>query len=485
MKMVKALILGASLALPATLSANEPVTLDSLLEQIKKGSIEDQAQHKARLAEFRQSRAEQQEKLTSLQQEKNQLDNISKEYEAQYEQNSQQLDEFNEALSLKLGSMKELFGVLQQTANESRSQFNASITQVQHPERDVFLEAFSEKMGKATRLPDLQDIEQLWFELQQEMTESGKVVRFQAQVTDTSGETQLTDVTRVGLFNVVSSDKYLQYIAETGRLVELPRQPQSRYLNAIADLNTLSDSTGNSPDNSPDNTTPVTFSVDPTRGQLLSMLVNVPDLRERIEQGGIVGYVILALGLLALLVTLERLFTLGLTGNSIRRQIKQPGTTGNNPLGRILACYEENRSADPETLELKIGEALMKEVPAIQKRLTVLKVIAVISPLLGLLGTVTGMIVTFQALTLFGTGDPRLMAGGISQALVTTVLGLAVAIPTMLLHSLVSSKAKVLSQILEEQAVGIIAEQAGKVQTVAAPKVQSRQAVTQPAEALA
>ena len=154
-------------------------------------------------------------------------------------------------------------------------------------------------------------------------------------------------------------------------------------------------------------------------------------------------------------------------------------------MGRILACYEENRSTDPETLELKIGEALMKEVPAIQKRLTILKVIAVISPLLGLLGTVTGMIVTFQALTLFGTGDPRLMAGGISQALVTTVLGLAVAIPTMLLHSLVSSKAKVLSQILEEQAVGIIAEQAGKVQIVAEPKVQSNQAVTQPAEALA
>ena len=304
MKMLKALILGASMALPATLSANEPVTLDSLLEQIKKGSIEDQTQHKARLAEFRQNRAEQQQKLNSLQQEKNQLDNISKEYEAQYEQNSQQLDELNKALSLKLGSMKELFGVLQQTANESRSQFNASITQIQHPERDVFLEAFSEKMGKATRLPDLQDIEQLWFDLQQEMTESGKVVRFQAQVTDTSGETQLTDVTRVGLFNVVSSDKYLQYIAETGRLVELPRQPQSRYLNAIADLNALG--------NSPDNTTPVTFSVDPTRGQLLSMLVNVPDLRERIEQGGIVGYVILALGLLALLVTLERLFTLGL-----------------------------------------------------------------------------------------------------------------------------------------------------------------------------
>ncbi|MGI9278626.1 MAG: MotA/TolQ/ExbB proton channel family protein [Endozoicomonas sp.] len=470
MKMIKALLLSAAL-IPLALSANESVTLDSLLEQIKKGSIEDQALHKTRLTEFRKTRTEQQQKLNGLQQEKTSLDGISKDYEQQYEQNSQKLDELNEALSLKLGTMKELFGVLQQTANESRSQFNGSITQVQYPERDVFLEAFSENMGKATRLPDLQDIERLWFELQQEMTESGKVVRFQAQVTNTSGETQLAEVTRIGLFNVVSSDKYLQYIAETGRLVELPRQPQGRYLDSVVELNNT------------DNTTPVTFALDPTRGQLLSMLVNVPGLQERIEQGGIVGYVILALGLLALFVTLERLITLGLTGSSIRKQIKNPGTNGNNPLGRILACYEKNHSADPETLELKIGEALMKEVPAIQKRLTILKVIAVISPLLGLLGTVTGMIVTFQALTLFGTGDPRLMAGGISQALVTTVLGLTVAIPTMLLHSLVSSKAKVLSQILEEQAVGIIAEQAGKVQTTVESSVVSRPKA--PAEAIA
>ncbi|WP_051786058.1 MotA/TolQ/ExbB proton channel family protein [Endozoicomonas numazuensis] len=474
MRFIKAILLSA-VFIPSVLSANEPVTLDALLEQIKKGSIEDQALHKTRLADFRKTRAEQQQKLNSLQQEKTRLDQVSQDYEQQYEQNSQALDELNEALSLKLGTMKELFGVLQQTANESRSQFNGSITQVQYPERDLFLEAFSENMGKATRLPDLQDIERLWFELQQEMTESGKVVRFQAQVTNTSGEIEQTDVTRVGLFNVVSHDKYLQYIAETGRLIELPRQPQGRYLDSVAKLNSFSNNT--------DNTTPITFSLDPTRGQLLSMLVNVPGLQERIEQGGIVGYVILALGLLALLVTLERLMTLGLMGSNIRKQIKNPGTHGNNPLGRILACYEKNRSADPETLELKIGEALMKEVPAIQKRLTLLKVIAVISPLLGLLGTVTGMIVTFQALTLFGTGDPRLMAGGISQALVTTVLGLAVAIPTMLLHSLVSSKAKVLSQILEEQAVGIIAEQAGKVQSAPETTVTSRPKT--PAEAIA
>ena len=133
--------------------------------------------------------------------------------------------------------------------------------------------------------------------------------------------------------------------------------------------------------------------------------------------------------------------------------------------GRILNCYQENRDADLETLELRVAETMMKDIPKIQSRIGLLKVIVVVSPLLGLLGTVTGMILTFQALTLFGTGDPRLMAGGISQALVTTVLGLAVAIPSMLLHSMVASKAKALTQVLEEQAIGIVAEQASQART--------------------
>jgi len=97
-----------------------------------------------------------------------------------------------------------------------------------------------------------------------------------------------------------------------------------------------------------------------------------------------------------------------------------------------------------------------------------LKIIAVVAPLLGLLGTVTGMIITFQAITLFGTGDPKLMAGGISTALVTTVQGLCVAIPTVLLHTLVASRARRLNQILEEQAAGMVAVQSERRHAAAA-----------------
>ena len=112
---------------------------------------------------------------------------------------------------------------------------------------------------------------------------------------------------------------------------------------------------------------------------------------------------------------------------------------------------------------LKLGEQILKETPKFNTMLPFLKIISVVAPLLGLLGTVTGMIITFQAITLYGAGDPKLMAGGISTALVTTVLGLCVAIPTVFLHTLVQSRAKRLTQILQEEAAGMLSERAEKM----------------------
>jgi biopolymer transport protein ExbB len=117
---------------------------------------------------------------------------------------------------------------------------------------------------------------------------------------------------------------------------------------------------------------------------------------------------------------------------------------------------------DVETLELKLDEAILKNTPALERFLTMIKVLAVVAPLLGLLGTVTGMINTFQAITLFGTGDPKLMANGISQALVTTMEGLWVAIPLTFLHALVASRSRSIINTLEEQAAGIVAVHAEK-----------------------
>jgi biopolymer transport protein ExbB len=254
-------------------------------------------------------------------------------------------------------------------------------------------------------------------------------------------------VTRVGLFNVVSDGKYLEYVPETSRLVELQRQPQSRYTSRAEDLEEASSGLN-------------AFAIDPTRGQLLGLLVQAPNLAERIAQGQIVGYTIIVLGVIGLLLAIWRLLILTGIGAKMRSQAKNLNQAGNNPLGRVVKVALDNPNVDVEGLELKLGEAIMKETPKLNALLPFLKIISVVAPLLGLLGTVTGMIITFQAITLYGAGDPKLMAGGISTALVTTVLGLVVAIPMVFLHTLVSSRARRLTQILQEEAAGMLSERA-------------------------
>lgn len=443
-----ALVFSATLLLIAGTAAlaQETLSLDSLLETVKTGRAQDAKENAARLAAFKANKAEQQNLLGQAQAARSAGEARSKELEAEFEANDLRVVELDAALKERLGSLKELFGVLQQAAGDARGQFEASLTQVQYPERSEFLTQLAQKMGQTSKLASLEEIEQLWFELQREMTESGKVVRFKAPVVTADGSEVEQDVIRVGAFNVVANGKYLQFVPETGRLLELGRQPQQRYLDRVAQLESANDGTA-------------AFALDPSRGQILSLLVQAPSLRERIDQGGVVGYVIIGLGVLALLISLERLVTLTLTSTRVRMQARKLDQPGNNPLGRVLKVYHDNPAADVETLELKLSEAILRETPKINRLLMFLKIIAVVAPLLGLLGTVTGMIITFQAITLFGTGDPKLMAGGISQALVTTVLGLCVAIPTVLMHTLVTSRARRLNQVLEEQAAGMIAVQ--------------------------
>ncbi|MCG8435411.1 MAG: MotA/TolQ/ExbB proton channel family protein [Gammaproteobacteria bacterium] len=283
------------------------------------------------------------------------------------------------------------------------------------------------------------------------MTESGKVVRFPAIVVRADGTQYETNVVRVGLFNAINEDGYLRYSPDTGALVELARQPSGRYVSTAEDLFEAQPGSG-----------VIATAVDPTLGQLLGALVQSPTLGERIDQGGIIGYITLSLGAIGLLVGFMRLIYLFGAGRKIKAQINTGKPNPDNALGRILGVYADNKGDDIETLELKLDEAILKETPELEKWQGWIKILAAVAPLMGLLGTVTGMIVTFQAITLFGTGDPKLMAGGISQALVTTVEGLTVAIPLVLLHSFVASRSKELIQILEEQSAGLIAAQAEK-----------------------
>ena len=445
--MKNGLVFIAAAMLATSAQAAEVVSHDDLLETIKSGRVKDAADNEARMREFRANRATQQKALSDVRAEQARQERLSVQLEGQFERNDADMIALELELQERLGDLKELFGVLQQASGDARGQFDASVTQVQFPDRSDFMTELAQKMGQTSRLASMEEIERLWFEIQREMTESGKVVSFTTDVINLEGESEQRNVTRVGVFNVVADGKYLEYIPETGRLVELPRQPQGRYLDKVEELESTQSGLS-------------AFGLDPSRGQLLGLLVQTPSLAERVAQGKQVGYVIIVLGIIGLLIALWRLIVLSGVSVKVRSQSKNLGTPGNNPLGRVLAVGHDNPAIEPETLELKLAETILKEIPKFNAMLPFLKIISVVAPLLGLLGTVTGMIVTFQAITLYGTGDPKLMAGGISTALVTTVLGLVVAIPMVFLHTLVSSRAKRLTQILTEEAAGMLAERA-------------------------
>lgn len=434
----------------AALAQDRAANLQQLLQQVEQGKAAESREAREREQRFRQDRAQQQNLLSQAEAEKASEEQRSDRLENEFEENEREIAELQQQLDERLGSLKELFGVLQQVAGDTRANFENSVISAQYPNRDEFLNTLAAKMGTASELATIPEIEQLWFEVQREMTESGKTVRFAAPVVNTEGQRTEQQITRVGSFNLVSDDGYLNYSGETGNIVQLPRQPQGRFVSSAEEMAGASGGT-------------VDFGVDITRGQLLGSLIERPTLRERIDQGGIVGYIIIAVGILGILIALERLVTLGITASKVNSQLKSDTIKTNNPLGRVLKVHQDNPNLDTENLELKLGEAILKEQPALTRSLTFLKIISVVAPLMGLLGTVTGMIKTFQAITLFGTGDPKLMAGGISQALVTTVLGLCVAIPTVLLHTVVAGRSRRIMHVLQEQSAGIIAENQERV----------------------
>jgi biopolymer transport protein ExbB len=449
-----ALVVATAFGVAVPVAAQQPAqSIDDLLKRVQQGEVTEKRENREREQRFQQDKTSQQKVLADAQAQRAGLEQRSDALETQFEENELRVADLTEQFDKRLGSLKELFGVLQQVAGDTRAQFENSITSTQpsirdgnDPDRVQFLADLSAKMGTASKLASIEEIERLWYEMLNEMQETGRVVSYRAPVILGDGQQTELDVTRVGVFNLITDGKYLQYTPETGNITELARQPQQvRFVKTTADLANADSGM-------------VTFALDPTRGQILSLLIQEPDLRERIDQGGTVGYIIIALGAIGMLLAVWRWVALFITGTKVRAQLKKETPSTDNPLGRVLKVADDNRGVDRETLELKLGEAIYKERPALDRALPFIKIISVVAPLLGLLGTVTGMIVTFQAITLFGTGDPKLMAGGISQALVTTVLGLVVAIPTVLLHTLVSGRSRSIQQVLQEQAAGIVAE---------------------------
>ena len=452
MKRITLIIASALLTFGANVSVAQDdgaASMSELLRLIEQGQARDSQEARQREARFAQQRNQQQSLLNQARAERTRQENESARLEQLFGENQQKIISARQALDERLGALKELFGVLQTVSGDTQGRFSASLTNLQYPDREEFLVELGSKMASATELAQIEDIERLWFELQREINESGRTVRFPHQVTTADGEQIDTEIVRIGLFNLVSDAGYLEY-KDDGTVAELLRQPEGRYTGSAIDLFNA------------DAGEVVGFGLDGTRGGILGLLVETPTLTEKINQGGLVGYLIIALGVIGLLIAVIRWLSLSTASRKVQAQLKSETPNTNNPLGRVLAAYESNKNADTETIELKLSEAGLKEMPGLTKGLLIIKVISVVAPLMGLLGTVTGMIKTFQVITLYGAGDPKMMAGGISQALVTTVLGLVVAIPMVLLHTLVSGQSKKIINVLQSQSAGLVAQHSEK-----------------------
>jgi len=428
-------------------SNREPASsLSELLQRVQQDSREATQSFQQREAEFRQARDRQQALLNQARGELSALQAQAAQLQEQFNNNQQQIDELDAELREAQGEFGELFGVARQTAGEFAAAIRSSVVSAQYPGRHVILE----RLANSTTLPTREELDALWKGMLREMIEQGRVVVFDRPVANLDGGP--APVYRAGPFVIFTDrggSKFLKYDGGDNLLSVLERQPPGRITSAASRLSNA------------DPGEIVKGPLDPSRGQLLQIQKDVPTLRERIDAGGVIGRIILVVLAIGLVLGLLRLFGLIMTSMAVRGQASNPeNPKKGNPLGRVLRVYEEHKDDDIETLELKLDEQILRENAKLELGLNFLKLIAAVAPLLGLLGTVTGMIRTFQAITLFGTGDPQIMADGISEALVTTVLGLTTAIPILLLHSFAASAARSSQQILDEQAAGLVAQRA-------------------------
>ena len=445
MKLVRVLTLliiaGGSAALGGAVYAQDSTqALNELLQSVRDQGRETAAENRRREQEFLQKRNEHKAILDRTRTAVSAEQRRSEALKQQFDDNERALEELSETLRIRVGDMGELFGVVRQLAGDTKGTIESSLTSAQFKDRS----AVANRLAEAKALPSIDDLRGLQALLLEEMIESGNVVRFETEVEDAAGLKSQQEVVRIGVFNAINETGFLSFESSDGSLRELPRPPADRFVNLAQDFFDAGPGSA-------------AMAIDPSRGVLLSLVIQTPSLGETVKQGGAVGYVILFIGVCGLAISFYRMFVLNRISRRVRRQLNDSEVSTDNPLGRVLAVYESNRETSIESLELKMDEAIMRETPKLEAMQGTIKVFAAIAPLMGLLGTVVGMIRTFQTITLFGTGDPKLMAGGISQALVTTVEGLIVAIPLVFLHSVLTANSRALIEILEEQSAGIIA----------------------------
>ena len=447
-RVLNSFVLAATLVTSTfAINANASGELDKLLQQVKQDRLSEGQLNKKREKAFMEVRADKQKLLSQAKKELKDEKARGVRLQKQYAANEKMLAVKAQELDSAKGTLGEMFGVVRRSAGNAIGSISASVISSQYPDRAALLA----ELAEAKQLPTTKELEELWIALQTEMTESAKVVKFESDVAALAGGSTKEMLTRVGSFNLVTEDAYVYYNSDVNKVQYLGKAAESHYVASAGNLVTAA----------PGSLVP--FYVDPTRGGILRLNTQKATLEDRYHQGGTPGYVITAVLILGLLIAAVSMYITVSEGSKMKAQLKDTSKpSDSNALGRILKVYHENRDTDVENLELKLDEAILRETPRIETGINTIKILAAVAPLLGLLGTVVGMIETFQQITLFGTGDPKLMAGSISMALVTTAMGIIAALPLIFVHSIVAGRAKSIIHILDEQSAGIIAAHAEK-----------------------
>ncbi|MFA0659340.1 MotA/TolQ/ExbB proton channel family protein [Vibrio splendidus] len=361
-----------------------------------------------------------------------------------FSDNENKLARLEEKLRLETGSLGELFGVVRQNAKELGAELSSTVNSVDRAEHTATVDQIID----AKSLPSMPQLTGLWMSMVEQIQASSELSKSQIAFINGEGNTQTVDAYRLGSIGLVTEQGYVSWNTQREDAIAYLKQPSNGP--TLASLSTLANGEVSN------------VVVDPSRGFMLDQLALEPSLTDRLQAGGVVGKVILGLLAIGLIIALVRGISLAIARQKIRAQLKNPEQAGDNPLGRVLAVYNKEQNQTVEALELRLLEAVVDEQTHLEKGLSMLKLLAALAPMLGLLGTVTGMIETFQVITQFGNGDPKVMAGGISMALVTTVLGLVAAMPLLLAHNILSTQSENIRNILEKQGIGLVAEQAEK-----------------------
>ena len=437
-----AAIFAAVTVAPATHAAQN---LDELLEQTRNAHEKEKKENAAREAQFQSSRDQQANLLAQAEAQRKAAEAQSQQLSAQYDANDKEINALEQLLKDRAGNLGELFGVTRQVAGDTATVLSQSMISMQFPDREEFARA----LGASKELPGSTELERLWFEMQREMTESGRVAKLKAKIVTEGGTPEEAEVVRIGPFIAMSNGRYLSYLPGQKALAVLSRQPPRAMTSAASALQAA--------------TSGYTRAVaDPSSGVLLNLYVERPNVWERIKKGELVGFVIITVGLLGALAAVYQFLYLLRVRMAVKRQLANiDNPTEDNPLGRVLRAFKGDPSKieeDAEVAELRISEAVLREVPSLERFQAFLRLAVAAGPLLGLVGTVIGMIITFQSITESGSSDPKLMAAGIGQAMIATVLGLGIAIPLLFVNTGLAAMSRQIVQILDEQSTGLLAE---------------------------